>query len=316
MNPQISVVISTYNPHLGRLQRTVQALQAQDLLSELWELIVVDNCSTSPLTIDDLGTEQPANVLLVREERLGLTFGRLTGISKSRGGILVFVDDDNILEPEYLNNALKIFQRLPRLGLAGGRSNPEWEQSAPDPWMKESFGNLALRDLGANELIAEISDPPSYPECAPIGAGMVARRKAIQSWIDSCRDQNMPTGRRGIALSSGEDCDIVLNVLGAGWQVGYFPELALTHLIPAARLTRTYLANLNYGIARSWVNVLARHGIVPWPPAHAFTLPLRKLRAYLVYRAWAGHGEYVRWRGACGQFDGRADLTFAGRTRG
>ena len=119
----------------------------------------------------------------------------------------------------------------------------------------------------------------------------------------------------GRDLTSGEDCDIVLSVLRAGWQVGYFPELVLTHLIPAARMTRAYLANLNYGIARSWVGVLARHGIVPWPPARPITVPLRKARAYMTYRAWAGPGQYVRWRGACGQFDGRAELSMRG-TRG
>jgi hypothetical protein len=146
------------------------------------------------------------------------------------------------------------------------------------------------------------------PAYAPIGAGMVLRRDAIEGWINGCNAPDAPTGRHGIDLASGEDCDIVLSVLRTGWQVGYFPELVLTHLIPAARVTRAYLAKLNYGIARSWVTVLARHGISPWPPAKPITIQFRKARAYMTYRAWAGPGEYIRWRGACGQFDGRADL--------
>jgi glycosyltransferase involved in cell wall biosynthesis len=311
MTPEISVIISTHNPHRSRLQRTIQGLCAQDLPGDRWELVVVDNCSSPPLLSDDLEKESSPNICLVREKRLGLTFGRLAGIRKSQGPILVFVDDDNVLAPDYLTIVVSIFRRLPRLGLGGGKSNPEWERNVPEPWLKESFGNLALRDLGPGELIAEMSDPPSYPACAPIGAGMVVRLDAIEAWING-HTLDAPTGRRGTDLTSGEDCDIVLSVLRSGWQVGYFPELVLTHLIPAARVTRTYLANLNYGIARSWVGVLARHGIVPWPPASPVTVPLRKARAYMTYFAWAGPGRYVRWRGACGQIDGRVDLSTRG----
>jgi glycosyltransferase involved in cell wall biosynthesis len=306
MTPEISVIISTHNPHRGRLQRAIQGLCTQDLPSDRWELIVVDNCSSPPLVRDDLGKECSANTALVREERLGLTFGRRAGICKSQGSILVFVDDDNVLAPDYLTCAVSIFRRLPRLGLGGGKSNPEWDSTAPKPWVKEYFANLALRDLGPEELIAEMSDPPSYPKCAPIGAGMIARREAIESWINDCSGMDVPTGRRGTEFTSGEDCDLVLFVLRDGWEVGYFAELALTHLIPSARLTREYLGRLNHGIARSWVQILARHGIVPWPPASHFSVPFRKIRAYLSCRAWAGPGEYVRWRGACGQFEGRA----------
>ncbi len=195
MTPEISVIISTHNPHRGRLQRTIQGLCAQDLPDGRWELIVVDNRSSPPLVRDDLEKECSANISLVREERLGLIFGRLAGIRTSRGPILVFVDDDNILAPDYLTSAVSIFRRLPRLGLSGGKSNPEWERNAPEPWVKESFGNLALRDLGPEELIAEMSDPPSYPKCAPIGAGMIARRAAIEfldqrlQW-DGCTDRS------------------------------------------------------------------------------------------------------------------------------
>jgi glycosyltransferase involved in cell wall biosynthesis len=308
MTIDVTVIISTHNPHRDRFTRTLTGLYAQTLAASQWELILVDNASNVPVNILDLGPQFASNGTLIREPRVGLTFGRFAGIRRAHGRFLVFVDDDNVVAPDYLSNVLSILQRFPRVGLGGGKSVPEWEGSPPDPWVEEWFGNLALRDLGPRELFAEMTDPPTYPACAPIGAGMIGRREAIEEWLDASVTSGTPTGRRGEAFTSGEDCDIVMFALRAGWQVGYFPELVLTHLIPSTRLTRDYLGRLNHGIAKSWVEVLARHGIAPWPAASRLTVPLRKARAYLSYGAWLGPAEYVRWRGACGQFEGRAVL--------
>jgi glycosyltransferase involved in cell wall biosynthesis len=304
----LSVIISTHNPHPERLWRTIESINSQTLSIAEWELILVDNASTDFSTIEQLGLPLPKNSNTVREDRLGLSFGRLAGIRRSCGDILVFVDDDNVISEQYLEITQNVFERIPGLGLGGGRSLPEWERGDPDPWVSESFANLALRDFGEAELLGSSTMPPTYPAWAPIGAGMVARKDALASWITECVQDGAPTGRRGRKLSSGEDCDIVMYALADGWQVGYFPDLILTHLIPSSRLTRTYLGRLNYEIAKSWVQVLARHGVRPWPPAARWSVPYRKARAYCRYRAWAGPAQYIRWMGACGQFEGRATL--------
>ena len=315
MSYAVSVILSTHNPHRGRLKRTLQGVQSQTLASERWELVIVDNASSEPIYIAELAPRFGDNVVLTREERLGLKFGRLKGIAVATGAILVFIDDDNVMAPDYLENAVSIFQRLPRLGLGGGKCSPQWEAGAPPHWVTESYANLALRDFGEEEKLASGTAPPSYPNCAPIGAGMIARREALKSWIANAGTPGAPMGRRGTELTSAEDCDIVMLALRDGWQVGYFPELALTHLIPQARVTREYLGRLNYGIAKSWVEVLARHDIYPWPPATRWSVPLRKARAYFHHRGWAGPAQYVRWKGACGQFDGRAGIGCLRETR-
>jgi glycosyltransferase involved in cell wall biosynthesis len=312
MTPAVSVIVSTHNPHRGRLARTLAGLAAQILPAPQWELVLVDNASDPPLTTADLDVRLPAAVRLLREDRLGLTFGRFAGIAGSCGDILIFVDDDNVLAPQYAQQALAIFERRPRLGLGGGKSLPEWEAGAPPAWVRAFDGNLALRDLGEGEQLATMTDPPSYPSCAPIGAGMIARREAIANWVTAGGSAGAPTGRRGREMASGEDCDIVMFALRAGWQVGYFPELTLTHVIPAERVTRDYLGRAGHGIAKSWVQVLARHGIMPWHPIGRATVPVRAARAYLRERAWAGPTEYVRWKAACGQFEGQACLTVRG----
>jgi glycosyltransferase involved in cell wall biosynthesis len=287
------------------LHRTLGALARQTLPFDDWEIILVDNASQPPLTPEVVGKgRRLVNMRIIREARLGLTYGRLAGVEQSRGEIVVFVDDDNLLETDYLARACEIFARHSGLGFGGGDSCAEWEVS-PEPWMMEFCGNLAIRSLGHRETISSATRD-SYPSCAPIGAGMVARRSALDDWLQRCKTRKPLLDRSGTELTSAGDCDIVMCGLAAGWQVGYFPALRLTHLIAAERLTRDYLARLNHGIAKSWVQVLALHGICPWKPVDSWTVPLRKCRAYFRYQAWGGPAQYVRWRGACGLFEGRA----------
>ena len=308
--PALSVILPTHAPHVGRLGRALEGLKLQSLSYDRWELVVVDNRSPDPVR-PDLGWHPHTRV--VREDRLGLTHARLAGGASTRGDVLVFVDDDNVLSSNYLAAALELFANHPRLGAAGGKSVPEWE-TPPSGWVHEFAGTLALRDLGNEARVCGPSET-GYPTCAPIGAGMAVRRSAWNAYTHSLAgDRTSPSDRTGQNLSSGGDNDIVLHVLRAGWQVGYFPQLSLTHLIPETRIIRGYLARLNDGISKSWVQVVARHDICPWPPANRRTVPLRKVRAYFRYKAWAGPAEYIRWKGACGNFEGRALIGRSGRT--
>lgn len=304
--PEISVIVPAHNPHQGRLARTLDALRLQVPSSQKWEIVLVDNGSHPEITLREIRDVAPAHLRVVREPKLGLTYARLCGLRETTGPLCAFVDDDNILAPDYLSRATDIFARHPSLGAIGGRIVPEFEQS-PAAWQGEFFPLLALRDNGPraviSEPIASSGGLRRYPaEAAPVGAGMVVRRAALQSWLtrsDACND------RQGDELSSAGDNDLVLSILRDGWQVGYFPELSLTHLIPPRRLEAHYLGRLNRGIQKSWMQVLTRHGINPWPSIPGWTVPLRRAKAWLTHQAWRGDAAHVRWQGACGHFEGR-----------
>jgi len=151
----------------------------------------------------------------------------------------------------------------------------------------------------------------AYPTCAPIGAGLAIRTEAYQAYVDSAaRDaRRTALGRAGENLASGEDNDIVMTLLEQGWSVGYFPSLELTHLIPKERVAPGYLAEMAESSNKTWVTVLDVHGICPWSPIPQWTVPLRKLRAYVRTQAWRSERRRVQWRGTCGIFEGRAQLS-------
>jgi glycosyltransferase involved in cell wall biosynthesis len=305
--PLFSVVICTHNPHPERLRRTLAGLQAQTLPAAEWETVLVDNASTAGREPAIPSESAPENLRLVAEAELGLTHARRRGIREAAGTWVLMVDDDNVLAPDYLERAREFTSEYGSVGAFGGISEPEFERP-PEPWQEEYFDLLALRDLGPEIIIAQAdSARTEYPLCSPIGAGMVVRRDLLQQWLNR-DDQAGSTDRRGGELTSGGDNEIVLAVCAAGGDVAYTPKLRLIHLIPAGRLDLQYLGRLNHGIQKSWIQVLHRHGIRPvnWSPAAPWTVPLRKLKAWFTYRAWAGPADWVRWRGACGHFEGRA----------
>jgi glycosyltransferase involved in cell wall biosynthesis len=312
MSPEISVIICTHNPRIDYLNYVLDALRSQSLAFTEWELLVIDNASQQPLTATlDLTWHPQAQVIC--EERLGLTNARLRGYQEAQGDLLVYVDDDNVLDPNYLAHVSKIFADHSGLGAIAGRSVPQFERE-PAPWIQEFSTILALRDFGdapliCSERLGNVMHQP-YPEFAPAGIGLSLRRQAFLSYVQRALGDrtHLAFGRTGKQLTSGEDNDIILTLLNAGWDVGYFPQLQLTHLIPVNRLQQRYLARLNRATCRSWVQVLAVHGIQIWQAIAPWTVLPRQIKAFITYQAWKDAASYIRWRGACGTFEGLAQL--------
>src|SRR6516225_11290929 len=112
---KLSVAICTHNPRLEYLSRTLDALRMQTLPMAEWELLLIDNASRSSVAASVSLTWHP-NARHVKEEVLGLTPARLRGIQETQGQLLVFVDDDSILDSFYLETALRIGECRPDLG--------------------------------------------------------------------------------------------------------------------------------------------------------------------------------------------------------
>lgn len=301
----ISVIIPTYNPGAGHIHAALEALRAQTCPLSAWELIIIDNNSDNGV-LQEVDLSWHVNARLIKEPQQGLTYSRLAGFRAAIGEIIIMVDDDNLLDTSYLENVISIFGNNGKIGAAGGKSLPVFETAAP-AWLEEFYGSLALRDPGGETVISAWEG--IYPKLAPIGAGMAIRKTALLSYLEkTSRTSRIITDRKGNSLASGGDNDIVLEILKSGWQVGYYPSLVLKHIIPAVRMLEPYIARLLNNTNKSWVQVLASHHICPWPGIPKWTLPFRKARAWYSCLAWKGPVNYIKWKAACGLFEGQAAI--------
>jgi glycosyltransferase involved in cell wall biosynthesis len=253
--PAISVIICTHNPRQDYLARVLDALKAQTLPKDQWELFLVDNASENPLA-GRIDLSWHPNARHVREEKTGLTHARLCGIAAAQGELLVFVDDDNVLRADYLETCLKISSEHPRLGAWGGSCVAEFEVEPPaelHPWL----GGLVTEQLKATVWVKL----RRWTEASPAGAGLVLRQIQARHYRELALKDPMRQSldRSGKNLGAGGDGDMVLCGFDLGLGAGRFPELELTHLIPAQRLTLEYIEGIHEGFGYGGVMLSAIH---------------------------------------------------------
>ena len=124
----ISAVICTANPRVDYFERAVEGILAQEFDSDGWEILVIDNASTSPVAMLPIVSQHGLRV--VREERVGLTAAKERATREASGEVVVFVDDDNVLAADYLRTVAELF-RDPHLGVVGPHIEAEYEVDPP-----------------------------------------------------------------------------------------------------------------------------------------------------------------------------------------
>jgi Glycosyl transferase family 2 len=253
---KIEVIICTHNARASYFARCMAGLRSQALPFSDWNLLIVDNLSDKPVaSAIDLSWHPTARVVV--ESTLGLTPARLRGIRESRGDLLVLVDDDNVLAPDYLQRALAIASEFPHLGAWSGQCIPEFDVPPP-PWTRRYWGALCIREFDRDVW----SNLPLLPETMPCGAGLCVRRQATLHYLDLHERglREVVLDRVGTSLASGGDNDLAACACDVGLGVGLFNSLKLVHLIPAQRLTEGYLCRLVEGIEYSGAVLRALRG--------------------------------------------------------
>ncbi|MES2650183.1 MAG: glycosyltransferase [Bacteroidota bacterium] len=309
---KITVILCTYNPNRSSFAEVISSLKSQTLPFNLWEFIIIDNNSDYPL-LEWIDVSWHPNTSVVLEKQSGLSFARLKGVSLAAGELIVFVDDDNLLEEKYLEKSLAFYNNNPSVGSFGGKSLPIFETPPPD-WFFETGINLGCQDLGNTPYISNYSATDfklkEYPQFAPIGTGMVIQKQAFLTYSKEVTNSEarLALGRKGKSLTSGEDNDIILTIVKHGYEIAYLPGLVVKHLIPKNRFSFDYLKKMAYESNRSWIKVLHFHGLNPWKPIPNFSLKLREIKAYVKEKAWKSKLNYVNWNGVRGKLKGLSEI--------
>jgi glycosyltransferase involved in cell wall biosynthesis len=111
--PDASVVIPTYN-RKESLRETLRSLAQQTWPADRFEVIVVDDGSTD-------GTEEivedafPLTLRYFRQSNQGSAAARNTGAEQATGNVLIFLDDDMLVEPEYVAGLIEEHRNYPRI---------------------------------------------------------------------------------------------------------------------------------------------------------------------------------------------------------
>jgi glycosyltransferase involved in cell wall biosynthesis len=220
------------------MQRVLAALRAQILSLEKWELLLVDNGSTNLLSVTwDLSWHPSARH--VREDEQGLSFARRRGVCEAKGEVVVFVDDDNVLGPDYLSQVEAIMQDT-SIGAAGGAAVPVFEENVSPPAHFYTYAGCFACGVqcGPDGISSGLVDLTGSDVL--FGAGLVVRRPDM---LDLLELPHYPllSDRKGKSLSCGGDHEICHLIALKGRRLVYSGNLKLQHLISESRLSPSYI---------------------------------------------------------------------------
>lgn len=235
----ISIVLCSFNGS-ARLKPTIEHLADQDLPCQA-ELILVDNASTdgSATLVQEIWRQkgEPYPLIVIHESEPGLIHARKAGLQAARYEIVVFCDDDNWLQSDYLKLTCELFESIPGAGLVGGQGIGVTDGVFPSWWFDSDHScNYAVGKQLPNSGNA---DQRGYLW----GAGLAAKKDILTHVLDDAFPILM-VGRNGNKVLSGDDSEMCMRALLAGSHLYYDERLVYQHFIPASRLTDTYFKNL------------------------------------------------------------------------
>jgi GT2 family glycosyltransferase len=178
----------------------------------------------------------------------------MRGIQEAKAPLICFVDDDNILDSRYLEEALRIADERPDMGCFGGKTIGEYD-ARPPSWFHQYQEMIAVRPLERSHW----GNFYRYDDATPCGAGMCIRANIARSYRDTCEKSKLRVilGRKGNSLAGSEDIDLAYTAIDMGFSTGRFISLSLIHIIPKSRTSIDYLERLAEATEES--NVYLNH---------------------------------------------------------
>lgn len=244
MSVRISSIVCTLN-RADYLVKAIKSLVEQTLNKENYEILVVDNGSTDStkqIVVEEFAKVQ--NLQYIYEPIMGLSQARNTGLAIATGEYVAYLDDDAIACPNWLEKIVEVFDTVkPQPGCAGGKIDPIWE--APRPlWLSDRLMTY-LTTLDYSQTPINLNNTP----CRLPGANMAFPR----SLLKDMGGFQVELGRKGSNLLSNEEFLIQQQLVDKGYSCFYHPEIAVSHHVPASRLTKDFFISRLYweGISKA-----------------------------------------------------------------
>jgi len=244
--PTSTVVVCSYTLdrwHL--LERAIQSVLRQERPADE-VVLVVDHNETM---LDQCRKAFPSLTTVSNTHRRGLSGARNTGVELASSEVIVFLDDDAVAAPDWLEQILRAY-RDPTVAGVGGLVRADWDSGRPR-WFPEEFDwvvGCTYRGLPST----------AAPVRNLIGASMSLRASALEAAGPFRED----LGRIGATPLGCEETDICLRIAEADPEAVFVfdPTAIVDHLVPSSRSRLRYFTSRCYAEGLSKALVVENNG--------------------------------------------------------
>jgi O-antigen biosynthesis protein len=253
--PRVSVVILIYSS-AAHLDGALDSLLVNVDPRFPYEVILVANGAPSAVVAAVQRAARGARVM-ISDANLGFGGGCNLGASAARAPYLVFLNDDVVVRPDWLEALVRLADERPEAGAIGSRI------TSPDGTLQEA-GSIIFADGST----------------MPVGRGLPAatpRWRAVRE-VDYCSGCSLLVRRQAFEAVGGfdtafhpayyEDVDLALKLRTAGWRILYQPRSRLVHLEAQSSTSdfKAYLFRRNLATLRlRWAPLLTTFAAAaPW----------------------------------------------------
>lgn len=220
---KISVIIPTHN-RPDKLIRTLSGLMDQEIVGADYEIIVVDDGSTPPVSLSE--TSNKYSCKLVRSEKLGRSAARNSGATAAKGQMIIFIDDDMQVEQDFLAEHLAAHLESPDALRVGAIHLPEESRKTPFGKFRHDLEQHCVPQSG------EESCAPNF--CAAGNMSMARERFLALGGFDK-------------SIDSGEDQDFALRHTESKGEIVFVPKAEAIHCDDALDI-RSYCQRAEWGM--------------------------------------------------------------------
>ena len=249
---QISAIICTYNRE-QYLTKCLKSIKDQTLSKDLYEIVIIDNCSTDNtknITHIFSNNNPTINVSYFYESNLGLSFARNTGWKQAKGKYVYYIDDDGIITPNSFKQFITVFNSSnDRVVACGGRIYVDYETSKPE-WLPD-YHEVFYGKYDRGEAVTETEYVP--------GGNSVWKKSFLEKHNGFCTQ----LGRTGNDGAGCEESLLNMQIQQQKLVLMYTPYAIMYHHAPKERLTKKFLYHRMIGQGKSSVTaILNMHGLL------------------------------------------------------
>lgn len=227
--PKVSVIVCTYKGS-GTLVECLDSLEALDYPD--YEIFLVNDGKDQ--RVHDIASAYD-KVRRVPIERSGLSVARNYGVDGAHGEIIVYTDDDCIVEPDWLQWIALAFHENPNAGCVGGPNLPPLPESIRQAVIAAAPGS-------ASHVLLSDTKAEHLPGCN------LAVRRDVFDKIG---------GFDPMFRTAGDDVDFCWRVMEAGYELGFHPAAFVWHY---RRATISAYLRQQAGYGKAEALLMKKHG--------------------------------------------------------